>query len=451
MLMARRGSEPGIGGEDRAPLVIALLLIAIMLPEAFGFFVGDFRITPARVALLALAPVMLFGFARLVATHGYRFVVSDLLIPVLMVWMIVAPAHVQEWDVGWKSGGLNALELGGPYLATRSLLRTSAEMHGVVRLFCSLAAITGVLGIIDAVAGYPVLRDGIARFTGYTYAHPPLDPSIYDRFGITRAMSVYEHPIMFGITMCYALMLCGDLQGRRRLWCRLGCGVGLLLSFSAAPWQGCAIGFGLLLYGRIFRFQYRWVFLLVLIGVVLSLFFLVMSNPWGWIFNHLTLDAGTGYDRLLIWHYAGGQVLRSPVFGAGLGEDWFRPEWMSASVDSFWLRMAMEFGIPGAALAGLALVGAATIRVRPGEGFAATFRDAALAERLGIVLALAVFLGFTVHFWGVTSMLIGLMAGMRVSLGQGAARGMKPVDPIWQPTNVTRLASAREPLSSVEG
>ena len=71
-----------------------------------------------------------------------------------------------------------------------------------------------------------------------------------------------------------------------------------------------------------------------MIAIAISVVFLTTVNPLGWIFNHFTLDPSTGYFRLMIWDAAGADVMQSPIFGIGTTDDWFRPTWMSSSVDS---------------------------------------------------------------------------------------------------------------------
>jgi hypothetical protein len=416
-----------VAAKGRMPLLPAVVVVGIFLPEAFGFMIGDFRLTPPRLVFLALIPVMLFSFATLIGSERYRFALSDLLMPATMAWMIFALSRVEGLSVGLKSGGVAALEFVGPYVVMRCLLRDKDQAHAIVRLFCIIAAVTGVLAVADTIADSPVIHDGLARLTGYAYFNPLSARISADdhRLGLLRAEGIYEHPILFGITMCYALLLTGDLDGRKRLWCRLGCGFGLFISLSSAPWEGFAIGIGLLIYRRLIVFPYRWL-LLIMIGLFgFITIFMVAKNPLGWIFNHFTLDASTGYFRLMIWEYAGADVSGSPIVGIGTTADWFRPDWMPASVDSLWLRLAMLYGIPGSVITALALIGASTLSVRQTAANCGDIgaREVRLAETLGIITFLTIFLGSTVHYWGVTGMIVGMLAGMRAFLGQFAASG----------------------------
>jgi hypothetical protein len=80
----------------------------------------------------------------------------------------------------------------------------------------------------------------------------------------------------------------------------------------------------------------------------------------------------------------------------------------------------MMFGIPGSILIASSIVGACSLPVRRTNRNAGAIgeQDVKLAETLGIITFLTIFLGFTVHFWGSTWILIGLLAGLRAHLGQ---------------------------------
>src|SRR5882724_6108265 len=168
--------EPLIAGSPRRPAAIdrvrplvALIVISIFVPEAFGFFLFDLRLTIARALLLVTIPALIFAFGELIASSRYRFALSDVLFPITMLWMILAQSQIDGLDSALKSGGASALEFGGAYLAARSLIRTGGQAQGVARLYCLCAAIAGLLGILDVVLNEHVLRDGLARLTGYKF------------------------------------------------------------------------------------------------------------------------------------------------------------------------------------------------------------------------------------------------------------------------------------------
>ena len=408
---------------------VTLLVVATFVPEALSFIIFDFRLTAARLLLLVLAPVLLVGFSGLLTSRQYRFVLSDLLVPLTGLWMMLAPAEIDGLPTALKSGGIIALEFIGPYLVIRCFVRSIDQVHRTAAAFCTVAALVGPLAIFDTVASYPVLHNELARLTGYVYgsANAIHDPADYYRLGMFRAEGVFEHPILFGVAMCYALMLVGTLTGMRRVLCFFGCGAGLFLSLSSAPWLAAAVGVACLAYRRVARsIGHRWLMLIFGGTLLIGAIFIVAKNPFSFIFSYLTLDATTAYFRLLIWQYAGWDLWQSPIFGIGLLTDWLRPDWMPDSVDSLWLRAAMLYGIPGSVLMALSLISASSRPVRVSrrqgrQGRQIGERDVRLAEGLGIVAFLTIFLGFTVHYWGICNLILSLLVGIRATLGQLAA------------------------------
>jgi Na+/glutamate symporter len=80
----------------------------------------------------------------------------------------------------------------------------------------------------------------------------------------------------------------------------------------------------------------------------------------------------------------------------------------------------MKYGIPGSVMIGLVLIGAGwhAVRVTPANSTLIDERDAKLAEALGIVLFLTIYLGFTVHYWGAGWILVAILAACRAHLSQ---------------------------------
>lgn len=405
-----------------APLFPAALVVAIFVPEPLSFYVFDFRLTVARAILLILLPFTILVYGKLVVSAQYKFALSDLAVPLALSWMIVAPANTDGLEAGLKSGGVIALEFCGAYAVARCLLNDGDDARAIARLFCILAGVAGFLGLLDQFVGNSVFRDELAHLTGYQFYHPDKGPPIY-RLGLLRSQGPLEHPILYGIAMCFGLLLARHLEWTGRWFARFGCGLGVFLSLATAPWTAAIMGAALMLYGRKVNFPHKWLTLVLAGSTCLILFYAVHPNPFGWIFSHLLLTPVSGYYRMLVWNVAGDIVLQSPFFGVGMTDDWPRPDWMPFTVDALWLRLAMMFGIPGSILVAFSIMGACWLPARRTNRNAGAIseQDVKLAETLGIIAFLTIFLGFTVHFWGSTWILIGLLTGVRAHLGQLAA------------------------------
>jgi O-antigen ligase/polysaccharide polymerase Wzy-like membrane protein len=401
----------------RVPFMVALLVIGAFIPEAFGFFIAGFRIVPVRVPLLLAVPVLLFGIRIRSGPRAHRRPISDLLVPLVGVWLMLAFVHDNGVAIALKSGTMEILAFVIPYTVMRYMLRDEGQVHAAVRLFCIVAAISGLLGLLDTFTGKAVLREPLARLTGYNFFTADSRPAEGGyRLGLLRASGPLDGPELFGTAMCYGLFLCGDLKGRVRWFCRCGTGIGLFISLSSGPWMATIVGLGILLYRRIVVFHGRWLALIVAAVAALVIFVMVKSDPFSSIVYHLTLDPQTGYFRLLIWQYAGADALQSPIFGLGFPADWPRPEGMPSSIDSLWLELALRYGIPASVLTFLALISSSS-RSSWGAGRISA-RGRKLAETLGIITFLTVFNGFTVDYFGTSIIIVSFLTGMRAFLGQ---------------------------------
>ena len=107
-------------------------------------------------------------------------------------------------------------------------------------------------------------------------------------------------------------------------------------------------------------------------------------------------------------------VSHSPWVGLGYGE---RPAEINHSIDSLWLVLAIRHGYPGAVLVALSLFGAAATLTK-GRKSDLTPVDAKLATTLGILLFLTAYISCTVHLWGTTWILTGLLIGTKAHLSE---------------------------------
>jgi hypothetical protein len=143
----------------KVPLVLVLIALTMFLPEEASFYFGELRMTISRLLLLLIAPAILFGFAKLTVGGSYRFVWSDVLVPVTGLWMFVGPIKIEGFDRNFLFSGTSALEFCIPYMATRVFLTERGQAIALVRILCIAIATIGVLAIFDEIAGRFVLRD----------------------------------------------------------------------------------------------------------------------------------------------------------------------------------------------------------------------------------------------------------------------------------------------------
>ena len=402
--------------------VLALLVVSILLiPFEASLFIGTLRVPVARLILLAATPVAIVRYCSSLGSAAYKFVWADLLVPLTGVWMVVSVCMTDGQERGFVGAGAIALEFVGTYFVTRMWLKRPGEAVKLGRLVAVLIAVDAILAVPDTFQQSFVVHTVVGSLTGFVFNN---GGDI--RNGHFRAAGVMEHPILLGTACSFGMLLSWQLcRGVFRAILLVLQIIGLIVSVSSAPILGLVIGFGCIFYRRLTPdLDSRWQLLLGSGLFCVVLVFVLASDPLGFLIRHLTFDPQTGYYRLLEWDTAGGLVMASPWLGIGLTDDWLRPNWMPSTVDSVWLRSAMEFGIPGSLMVACSVLGACS---RPVDRSSATLstQDKLLGVALSIILSLYVFEGFTVHFWGATWMLLGLFMGMRAHLGVLASQRVR--------------------------
>jgi O-antigen ligase len=204
----------------------------------------------------------------------------------------------------------------------------------------------------------------------------------------------------------------------------IGSALGLLLSVSSAALGGTIIGFGALLYNKIMgNFPFRWGLVLASAVVVTIIVFTALPSPLEFILNHVTFDHETAYYRLLQWEYAGPLIMTSPILGLGAADAEWMDEWAHSSglaktIDSTWLLMALQFGLPGSILIILSYITPCSLSTDIGnKSLNLTKQERQLSFVLSLILGLVIYIGFTVDYWGSVFLLIMFLAGIRAHLG----------------------------------
>lgn len=155
-----------------------------------------------------MVPLVLIAYGRLISSGRYRFVLSDLLMPLTGLWMIAAPATVDGLPQALVKGGVMALDFMVAYAAMRAIPQKRHETFALLKILCASLAIVGYLSILDPITGGPLLHELATDIWGYRidyaveYSHEH-----YLRFGLFRASGPFEHPILLGIVMVYGLVL----------------------------------------------------------------------------------------------------------------------------------------------------------------------------------------------------------------------------------------------------
>lgn len=312
-------------------------------------------------------------------------------------------------DAALQPAGTTIIETAGAYLFGRCFIRNADQFKAMSRLLFWIIVLIFPFAVIETATNTNVSMDFFSKFfpTHVVAENIP-------RWGLRRVQSVFEHPILFGVS-CGAILalvhivVCEDRATAQRWRATSIVFVTAALSLSSGPMTALFVQIFILIWDQILknnpmRWRLLWALLLVMY-VVISL----GSNQSvpEFLLTHFTFDQASAYYRILIWHFGAGSALNHPYFGVGFNR-WDRPDWMPGSIDMFWLYHAILFGIP----AGVLMISVFFLTVLP-IGFKCgleprhvAFRTAYLAVMSGYFLV-----GWTVHFWNATYVLFLFLLG----------------------------------------
>lgn len=392
------------------PLSLKLVALTCLLPEGMSFFIAGLRFNPIRVIFLVLTPVVFIRLAQKMATGRYRFVLSDLLVPAAAFWMFLGPSVVYGFDEALVHAGPVVLEYLIAYMCTRVLLESDGQAQDFVGFLCIVIAFVCLDAFLDTLTGQYFTRNLVSVITGYQKDWHAADEF---RFGLLRAAGPIEHPIAFGLIAGIGLQLSVWTNIRYRRFCIAACALGIVICLSSAPEQGVIMCFGLMIYGRIMGgMRAKWLLLIGGIAAAAAALCMASNRPLGFIFDIATIDPSTAYFREYVWTLVGPVVLEYPYFGVPLDNLEYQ-----GSIDSLWLVLAVLYGMPCSILTGLSMLGACWL---PTDAARASLTDdeTKVGTILGILMAIIIFIGFTVHLWGSAWILVGILTGLRAQLGE---------------------------------
>jgi hypothetical protein len=424
----RNGAMPGSAArrpaqqrERRSHLLQRAISIgvaaALVIPSTVTIPIGSSNLTAMRVILVTLFVPAVVSLLKGVASGQRRTRLSDYFALLTVAWTMSALSLTAGFERTIVSGTLICLEAVGGYVIMRAFFADIDDIRYFVRCVAYAVLIMTGIAVIDHIMRQNFIGGVIASAFGSRV------PASEFRNGFLRAASTLDHPIMFGALCAISgLIFAYGLQGARRLAFFGASAFGCLLAMSSAPILALLMGLGLMIYDRVLRgYPWRWRMMLFTIAFFAIALCIAKDDPVATIVRHLTLDPQTGFYRMMIWQYAGAEVLNSPWVGIGF-RDWSRIPGMNGSVDTIWLVFALYAGIPMAVFYGIFLL---TTMRRNSSKIKETLLNpylVRLSRGLSIVLCLIVVVGFTVHFWGVMLTLIGMLAGLRTTLEEIRSR-----------------------------
>lgn len=384
------------------PVVFCWLLA---VPLSFDF--GQFRLSPYRILLLVLLLPCLIGW---LSGKAGKKLTADYFMMLFVGWSVIAIFVTMGTDGGLQPAGMWVIETLGSYFLGRVFVRDAATFRRVVKALFLIILLLFPLIVAESKMNRDFSLDFFNIF-GRTFAVTEME----FRAGLRRAQAVFEHPILLGVfcssIFAPAFYVLGSAKFRFGNFLRLGISAGAtFFSLSTGAFIAIAIQAILIAWDFAMRKSKRQWTILTTIVVFLYIAVDALSNrsPAEVFISYLTFNTGSSYNRVLIWKYGTEQVYMTPWFGTGVPGDWARPDWMHASLDNFWLLMAVRHGIP--ALLFLILAYFSILR-RIGK--AVLVDPQLLNARKGLlfsIIAISVSM-CTVHLWSATYCLFMFLLG----------------------------------------
>jgi hypothetical protein len=416
----RRESSKAHGSRICWPVL--LFLVTLMVPWVIS--IGSFRMSLYRIVLIVMVVPCLVMWAT---GRAGRIRVADISLLLFTLWATLGLVVVNGPGAAAETAGIRFIETMGAYMLARCYVRDADQFYYSVKILFRVILLLMPFAMFEFVTSRNVSHELFAMI-GPTFSYPPMPP----RWGLTRVQSVFDHPILFGVCTGGLLALVHLVLGYqeslpRRSFRTLIVGVTAFMSLSAGPISAVAVQAFLLAWnGALRSIKNRWT---ILIALFASAFLLVEAvanrSALNILVSLFVFEPGSYWFRKLIWEYGTAAALNHPLFGVGLDE-WPRPAWMPPSIDNFWLIHAVLHGLPAAALMPLSFV-SIVIPLAFRRGFDGKLRE----YRTGFLITMTALalVGWTVHFWNTTYVLVLFLLGSGVWMldMRDAATGSPPV------------------------
>ena len=326
------------------------VIVLILVPNAIQVALGGFALTATR----ALAPAILgvFLIRLLNGRESVRRSPLDLAIAFFALTLLVGfVLTTQSGDVSSKRYAISrliafAFEYFSVYYLVFWTVQGEAARRRMVAVAVAALGVAAGYGVLEAFTHHNFVNDlntGLAK--------EDVVRRIFVRADLTRARSLYEHPISFGTALAMALPLALHLtsyarseRGRLISYAALAVmTVGLVASVSRGPYIAAILALAcVFLFGRTGRVRVKLVVTLTVAGIV------AVTFAWP-LFQRLlaTFQIDASVNSRLVDYPLVMQIFRAhPIVGQGLGT--LNPLSFQY-VDNYFLKTLGELGAVGVA------------------------------------------------------------------------------------------------------
>ena len=390
----KRTIESGQAKTKKTRWPVFLFLVALVVP--WVIYIGPLRMSLYRIVLLVM---VLPCLGMWMTGRAGRIRTADIVLALYWFWCTLSLVVLHGAALSVQTSGISFIETIGSYLLARCYIRDANDFYYMVQLLFRIVALLLPFAILEAVTGQNILRDLFEAILP-TRADVP-----WVRSGLTRVQSVFDHPILFGVCAGSIAALVHLVLGYQKSFFQRALRTGIVgatsaLSLSAGPLamlatQGFLLSWNWLL-GSV---KMRWKILIVLLVLIVLVVELVANRSFLDIFvSYFLFEPASYWYRKMIWTYGSASALNHPLFGVGMNE-WERPKGMPASIDNYWLLLAVGRGLPAPFLLLLAFF---SIFLAVGfKNFKKGVSDRLIEYRTGFLISMTGFflVGWTVAFW----------------------------------------------------
>ena len=223
-----------------------LLLITILIPREFNFFIGSLMLNPFRLYLVLLAPKLLFD---LVSKKQFRWGKADYFLIAICIWVPVSLSINTDILAAIEKGGIFFIETFIPYMLVKQVIVSEAQLLRFAKGVLKFIFVLVITALPELFTGQQYLHTFFGALTGNPYFGTPMT-----RIGLWRAYGLTDHPIVLG-TFCLSGFIIAMILSREHIRYYFYAGIsvlGIFISLSSAPLHGFLTQIGKLIWSKIF-------------------------------------------------------------------------------------------------------------------------------------------------------------------------------------------------------
>jgi hypothetical protein len=276
--------------------MVVYLTIVIWFPEYLRISIGTIDISCSRIVGAVLLTRCLFNNS---IRSKFRWSRLDQFVIYSMAVYIGVPLITElKWSIFENLAGF-FMDTWFAYMISRFIITDKEKLILVIKGISIVLIPLAVLGCIEAITGWQPFVP-LKNLVPWLQATEEVENNL--RWGFTRAVGPFNHPILFGGAFAIFLPLIYTLRHETNTWKTFTYALsavaiaGALSSMSSGPWVMIIV-----ILFCLFMENYRtWIKPILKMGIFSLVFIQVFSNRpfYHVIFSYVSLIGGAGYHRI---------------------------------------------------------------------------------------------------------------------------------------------------------